>query len=75
MPKGEPYPAEYPDYFAKKVKEEGLFDNLGDVKAEPDINVETHIVNVTVTFKYEVVPKKKPQQPGVGPGGVPWPPQ
>jgi outer membrane protein insertion porin family len=69
---GEPYPAEYPDYFAKKVKEEGVFDNLGDVKAEPDINAETHVVNVTVTFKYgRPAPKK---QPGVGMGS-PYPPQ
>jgi len=57
---GEPFPAEYPDYFAKQVKAEGLFDNLGDVRAEPDINTETHIVNVTVIFKYQVTPKKKP---------------
>jgi outer membrane protein assembly factor BamA len=57
---GEPFPAEYPEYFAKQVKAEGLFDNLGDVRAEPDINTDTHIVNVTVIFKYEVTPKKKP---------------
>jgi outer membrane translocation and assembly module TamA len=60
VPSGQPYPAEYPDYFAKQVKNEGVFDNLGDVTAEPDINPETHVVNVTVTFKYGVTPKKKP---------------
>jgi outer membrane protein insertion porin family len=60
VPSGQPYPAEYPDYFAKQVKNEGLFDNLGDVRAEPDINAETHVVNVTVTFKYGITPKKKP---------------
>ena len=59
VPPGQPYPAEYPDYFAKQVKNEGLFDNLGEVTAEPDINAETHVVNVTVTFKYGVTPKKK----------------
>jgi outer membrane protein insertion porin family len=58
---GSPFPAEYPDYFAKQVKSEGLFDNLGDVRAETEINAEKHIVNVTVTFKYEVTPKKRPQ--------------
>jgi len=65
---GSPFPAEYPDYFAKQVKSEGLFDNLGEVRAEPEINSTTHVVNVTVTFKYEVTPKKR--QPGFG---VPYP--
>jgi outer membrane protein assembly factor BamA len=65
VPSGEPFPAEYPDYFAKQVKAEGVFDNLGDVKAEPDIDAEKHIVNVTVTFRYEhASPRKKPDQPG-----------
>jgi outer membrane protein insertion porin family len=61
VPSGQPYPAEYPDYFAKQVKNEGLFDNLGDVRAEPDINADTHVVNVTLTFKYGITPTKKPQ--------------
>jgi outer membrane protein insertion porin family len=69
VPSGEPFPAEYPEYFAKQVKAEGLFDNLGDVKAEPDINAETHTVNVTVTFKYERKAPKKPGPPGV-PGSI-----
>jgi outer membrane protein assembly factor BamA len=66
VPSGEPFPAEYPAYFAKQVKSEGVFDNLGEVRAEPEINVETHVVNVTVTFKYERVAPKKPGWPGLG---------
>jgi outer membrane protein assembly factor BamA len=71
---GEPFPAEYPDYYVKKLKEEGLFDNLGDIRAEPDINAEKHIVNVTLDFTYSPgTPKKKPQEP-YGPGmGMPYP--
>jgi outer membrane protein insertion porin family len=65
---GEPFPAEYPDYFAKKVVEEGVFENLGEVRPDPEINADTHIVNVTLTFKYgKAAPKKKPGEPGQGP--------
>ncbi len=62
---GQPFPAEYPEYFSKQVKSESIFDNLGDVLAEPNINAETHVVNVTVTFKYERTPAKKKPQFGV----------
>ncbi len=55
---GEPYPADYPEYFAKKVKQEGIFEHLGDIRTEPDINAETHVVNVTLTFKYGQTEKK-----------------
>jgi outer membrane protein assembly factor BamA len=73
---GEPYPAEYPDYFLKKVKEDGIFDHLGDSRAEPEINAETHVVNVTLTFGFSSdTPKKAPQQPGIDPNldsPYPW---
>ena len=49
---GDPYPSEYPDYFLKKVKEEGLFDNLGDTTATPKINDDTRLVDITLDFKY-----------------------
>jgi outer membrane protein insertion porin family len=76
---GEPFPAEYPEYFLKRVKEEGWFDNLGETRAEPDINSETHTVNVTLNFRYEPAQKKKvPEagQPGPGQPGQPplWQP-
>jgi len=73
---GEPFPAEYPDYFVKKVKEEGLFDNLADIRNEPSIDPEKHVVDVTLEFKYgaDGVKKKPQQQPGISPGpGVPYP--
>jgi outer membrane protein insertion porin family len=56
---GEPFPAEYPDYFVRKLKEEGLFDNLGDVRAEPHIDSDTHTVDVTLDFKYSPDAVKK----------------
>jgi outer membrane protein assembly factor BamA len=69
LKKGEPFPAEYPDYFVKKVKEEGLFDNLGDIRAEPKIDPERHVVDVSLDFKYssdDRKPRPQAQQPGYG---------
>ncbi len=67
---GDPYPAEYPDYFLKQVKEQGWFDNLGETRAEPEINAEKHTVNVTLYFRYNPdMKRKKPLQPGELPGG------
>jgi len=65
---GEPYAGEYPDYFLKRVKDMGIFDNLADARAEPDISAETHIANVTLIFRYgsDNAPKKNP-----GPGDAP----
>lgn len=59
---GDPFPGEYPDYFLKRIKEDGLFDNLGDTRSENDVNAETHVVNVTLYFRYESdrTRKKKP---------------
>jgi outer membrane protein insertion porin family len=58
---GDPYPGDYPDYFAKRVKEDGYFDNLGDARAEPHINADTHVVDVTLTFVY--APGNRPKNP------------
>jgi outer membrane protein insertion porin family len=65
---GEPFPVEYPEYFLKRVKEEGWFDNLGETRAEPEINAETHTVDVTLNFRYEPGQKKRIPRPGEGPG-------
>jgi outer membrane protein insertion porin family len=67
---GDPFPGEYPDYFLKAVKEQGLFDNLGDSKAEQDIGAETHVVNVTLNFRYEPQRQRKKPQDG-SPGEQP----
>ena len=62
---GDPYPGEYPDYFLAQVKDEGLFDNLGETKAVPKIDPNTHVVDVTLDFK-GAPPKEKQQRPGPG---------
>ncbi len=59
---GDKFPQGYGDYFLSKVKEEGIFDNLGDTKADQTINAETHVVDVALDFKYGA-PKEKPKQP------------
>jgi outer membrane protein insertion porin family len=58
-----PYNPEYPDYFLHHVRDEGLFDNLGETRAETKIDDKTHTVDVTLFFKYAPTPvnRKKPQ--------------
>ena len=60
---GDKFPQGYGDYFLDKVKEEGIFDNLGDTKANQSVNADLHIVDVTLDFKYGP-PKQKPRDQG-----------
>jgi len=53
---GTPFNPDYPDYFLKRVHEESLFDNLGETRAETKIDDKTHIVDVTLNFKYAPPP-------------------
>jgi len=50
MKEGKPYNAEYPDSFLNRVREEGLFDNLGKTRAEVKVNEQTHVVDVILHF-------------------------
>ncbi len=63
---GKPYNAEYPDYFLARVKEQGLFDDLGDMKATKKVDDENHIVDITLEFKASPVKpdRRKERQPG-----------
>ncbi len=51
LAEGKPFNPEYPDTFLQRVKERGLFDNLGQTKAENKVNAKTHVVDVTLTFQ------------------------
>ena len=64
---GDSFPDGYPDYFLGKVKEEGLFDNLGATTASKHTNPDTHVVDVTLDFKGAPQKPKAPRQPGMGP--------
>jgi len=61
---GDPFPEGYGDYFLSKVKEEGLFDNLGETKAKQDIKADTHLVDMTLDFKGAPPKEKAPRRPG-----------
>jgi outer membrane protein insertion porin family len=67
---GDSFPDGYADYFLGRVKEEGLFDNLGATTAEKKVNAETHVVDVTLDFKGAPQKPKKPKTDG----GIGFPP-
>ncbi len=64
---GKPFDPGYPDYFLKRVREEGVFDHLGETKADTKINDQTHVVDVTLRFATDN-PESKPGRRG-GRGG------
>jgi hypothetical protein len=67
MKEGGPFNADYPDLFLTRVREEGLFENLGKTKSEFKINDRDHTADVTLTFAGEN-PDQKPGKKGRGPG-------
>jgi outer membrane protein insertion porin family len=67
MKEGGPFNADYPDSFLNRVREEGLFENLGKTKSEFKINDRDHTADVTLTFAGEN-PEQKPGKKGRGRG-------
>jgi outer membrane protein assembly factor BamA len=65
MKEGGPFNADYPELFLTRVREEGLFDNLGKTKSEFKINDREHTADVTLTFAGEN-PDQKPGKKGRG---------
>ena len=47
---GQPFQDGYPEAFLNRVRDEGIFDNLGKTRAETSIDQNTHIVDVTLFF-------------------------
>jgi len=47
---GEPFPADYPDFFLDQVRERGLFDNLREARAEVKLNDAALTADVTLLF-------------------------
>jgi outer membrane protein insertion porin family len=64
---GDFFNPEYPDVFLQRLRDDGIFDNLGETKSSTDINRATRVVDVTLQFKGAppVDPKKR------RPGGLP----
>lgn len=48
---GTPYNPEYPAYFLGRVREEGMFDNLGETRFESKVSDKALTVDVTLYFK------------------------
>ncbi len=47
---GKPFNADYPQYFLDRVREDGLFDDLGKTRAATKIDEQAHTVDVTLYF-------------------------
>lgn len=63
MKPGDPFKASYPDFFLDRVRDRGVFDNLGDTKAEKKIDDEEKLVDVVLTFKGAPPPQEKKPEP------------
>jgi len=50
LAEGKPFNPEYPNIFLERVRQRGLFDNLGQTKADTKVNAKSHVVDVTLTF-------------------------
>lgn len=48
---GHPFNPDYPDFFLKRVEEQGLFDNLADTQSDYTADASTHNVTVHLYFK------------------------
>jgi outer membrane protein assembly factor BamA len=64
---GKPFNPEYPDLFLRRIKEQGLFDNLSQTKAEYQLNQKDHTADVTLIFSGG--PPPGPGRGGRGRGG------
>jgi outer membrane protein assembly factor BamA len=60
---GQPFNADYPDYFLNRVREDGVLDDLGETNSKVKTDDTAKTVEVTLIFHGEV--KKEPaKQPG-----------
>ena len=50
MNPGAPFRPEYPDQFLKDLREQGVFENLGETRAEKNVNEKTKTVDVKLFF-------------------------
>jgi outer membrane protein insertion porin family len=70
MKPGAPFDTQYPDYFLSRIREDGLFDNLGKTKSSIRVDEQSHTVDVTLAF---AAPEKPPRPEDLPrfPGGIP----
>jgi outer membrane protein assembly factor BamA len=48
---GTPFNPDYPEFFLKRVKEQGVLDNLSETKSDYSADASTHNVTVYLRFK------------------------
>lgn len=51
MKEDRPFDAEYPDYFLARVREENMFDNLGQTRSEAKLDEKSQTVDVVLHFR------------------------
>ncbi|MGH9632181.1 MAG: POTRA domain-containing protein [Bryobacteraceae bacterium] len=56
MERGSPYNAEYPEYFLARLRQDGIFENLGTTKSTKEVNEEANTVDVTLHFARDAKP-------------------
>lgn len=56
---GEPFDAEYPDYFLSRIREDGIMDNLGRTRSDVRLDGSRQRAHVTLYFEGEKRPPKK----------------
>ena len=59
LKEAKPFNPEYPQIFLNRIREEGLFDNLGNTKSDVKVNGQDHTADVTLTFSGATPPKKE----------------
>lgn len=64
---GKPFDAGYPDTFLRRVREEGLFDSLGETRSVVKVNEGEHTADVTLLFRGAPLPQgqrgRRPERP------------
>src|SRR5262249_4215949 len=63
MKEGKTFNPDYPEMFLTRVKEQGLFDGLGNTRADLKVDTKRHVADVTLTFKGDD-PAKHPERGG-----------
>lgn len=62
---GKPFDPDYPDYFLKRVREMGLFDNLGSTRSDYKPDESSHTVIVSLYFNGAAGEMQKAQKDGI----------
>jgi outer membrane protein assembly factor BamA len=60
---GDPFNADYPEYFLSQVREAGYFENLGRTRPVVKVDEQTHTVDVTLIFQGEERPGRDGERP------------